>query len=322
MTTSPHPTAGDSGANPHGPMLLIANPRSGKGRNAALAEATAALDAAGAEYSVQITQRAGHAIELARDAVTNKGIRYVVAVGGDGTVHEVVNGLVDPETGLAHASDLVLGVIPGGSGSDFVKTWGLDIPIPRLVANHLVTAATMPLDVGRVRFHDARGSERVRLFANIAECGWGGDVTRRANALPRFVGQARYLMAILASTARLKSVEAEVVVDHTTTTEAITELVVANGQFFGSGIKVAPRALPDDGIFNVQTWRGGVRDLLENLPKARAGEHLSSATVREWQSTNVHIDAATPMTLEADGEVLGQTPATFDVLHRVLQLSA
>ncbi len=308
--------------SPHGPMLLIANPRSGTGRNAALTEARTALEAADVEHHVEVTRASGHAIELAREAVTERGIRYVVAVGGDGTVHEVVNGLVDAETGLAHAQDIVLGVIPGGSGSDFVKTWGLDIPIPRLVRNHLLTEATLPLDLGRVRYRNASGAEQVRVFANIAECGWGADVTRRANALPRFVGQARYLMAIIASTARLKAIETEVVVDHTSTTEPVTEVVIANGQFFGSGIKVAPRALPDDGTFNVQTWRGGVRELLENLPKARAGEHLGSASVREWQSTNVHVEGVRPLTMEADGEVLGVTPATFDVLPQVLRLSA
>ena len=99
------------------------------------------------------------------------------------------------------------------------------------------------------------------------------------------------------------------------------EVLVANGQFFGSGMKIAPRALPDDGRFNVQTWRGGPRDVVAQLPAARVGEHLASPVTREWQSSTVTVDATRPMSVEADGDLLGTTPARFEVLPRVLHLS-
>ena len=307
---------------PHGPLLLIANPRSGNGRGTAVRETVALLRAAGIEYTLATTTRGGHATELARAGVTEQGFRFVVAIGGDGTVNEVVNGLVDPETGTPHGEDLVLGVVPGGSGCDFLKTWGLDIPLPRLVERHLLTETVLPLDLGRIRHVGPDGREQVRLFANIAECGWGADVTRLANRLPRFVGRSRYVLSTIVSTARLRAVEATVTLDHTERTEPVTEVVVANGQFFGGGMKVAPRALPDDGTFNVQTWRGGTREVFENLPRMSSGEHLAHASVREWQSSTARVSSVEPMTIEADGEVLGTTPATFDVLHRVLSLSA
>lgn len=306
---------------PHGPMLLIANPRSGNGRGAALKETVALLDAAGVEHTVAMTEGAGHATELARRAVTEQGFRFVVAVGGDGTVNEVVNGLVDPHTGQARGEDLVLGVVPGGSGCDFLKTWGLDIPLDRLVPRHLITEDKVPLDLGRVTFSGHEGEPVERLFANIAEVGWGADVTRRANMLPRFVGKARYLAATIASTVRLTPVEATIRLDHTEHQEPVTEVVIANGQFFGGGMKVAPRALPDDGTFNVQSWRGGAKAVFENLPKVRSGEHLGHPTVREWQSSTVDVNAVEPMRIEADGEILGFTPARFDILDRVLSLS-
>ncbi len=307
---------------PHGPLLLIANPRSGTGRGTALREAVRLLDEGGVEHTVALTERAGHATVLAERGVTEQGFRFVVAVGGDGTVNEVVNGMVDADSGEPRGEDLVLGVVPGGSGCDFVKTWGLDIPLDRLVPRHLVTETVLPLDLGRVTYSNLEGDPVKRLFANIAEVGWGADVTRRANMLPRFVGRTRYLLATIASTVRLEAVEASVQLDHTTMTEPVTEVVVANGQFFGGGMKIAPRALPDDGTFNVQTWRGGAREVFQNLPKVRSGEHLGSGTVREWQSSTVAVNAARPMTIEADGEVLGTTPATFDVLPQVLSLSA
>lgn len=308
--------------HPHGPVLLVANPRSGTGRGSALDEARGTLTRLGVEHRVAVTEGPGHATDLARHGVLEDGLRFVVAVGGDGTVHEVVNGLVDATSGEAVAEGLVLGVVPGGSGCDFVRTWGLDLPVPRLVERHLVTPTTFPLDLGRVTYRDRDGAERTRVFANIAECGWGADVTRRANRLPRSVGRVRYLVSILASTVAMRAVETTVRVDHSELTEELTEVVVANGQFFGSGIKISPRALPDDGRLNVQTWRGGARDLVEQLPQARVGEHMSSPLVREWQSTTAEVESATPLTVEADGEVLGTTPARFDVLPSVLRLSA
>jgi diacylglycerol kinase (ATP) len=305
--------------SPFGPILVIANPTAGRGRNAVLPRLVTALTEAGLAHQVEPTRGPEHATELARTAVTQRDLRYVVAVGGDGTVHEVVNGLVDPETGTAHREDTVLGVVAGGSGCDFIRTFGLD-RAPEVMARHLGGDTTMRIDLGRVRLTAPDGTRRARLFANIAEAGWGAEVTRRANRLPRLLGPARYLAAILTATGAMRQVETTVEVDHTTTTEPVSEVVVANGQFFGGGLRVAPRALPDDGRFNVQTWRSRPADVLRELPRVRVGEHLERPDVREWQSAGVTITGDEPLLVEADGEVLGHTPATFDVLPDVLAL--
>ncbi len=172
----------------------------------------------------------------------------------------------------------------------------------------------MRLDLGRVRLTGPDGQPRTRVFANIAEAGWGAEVTELANRLPRMLGPTRYLAAILIATGRMRQVETTVTVDHTSTTEPVSEVVVANGQFFGGGLKVAPRALTDDGRFNVQSWQSRPADVLRELPKVRVGEHLERPDIREWQSVGVEITAAEPLLVEADGEVLGHTPAVFDVL--------
>jgi YegS/Rv2252/BmrU family lipid kinase len=253
--------------------------------------------------------------------VTERDLRHVVAVGGDGTVHEVVNGLVDAETGTAHRPDTVLGVVAGGSGCDFLRTFGLDRD-PATIARHLATDTTQRIDLGRARYLDRDGQPRTRLFANIAECGWGADVTERANSLPRFLGQARYLAAILLETFRVQSSPTRVVVDHTEVTEPMSQVIVANGQFFGGNIRIAPRAMPDDGQFNVQCWAARPADVLRELPRVRVGEHLDRPDIRVWQSRHVEVEGIDrPLTIEADGEVLGTTPATFDVVPDVLALS-
>lgn len=308
-------------SSPFGLLQLIVNPRAGKGRNAVLAPLTAALDAAGLDWELQLTRSAGHATELAHRAVTQLDRQFVVAVGGDGTVHEVVNGLVDVATGTPHREDTVLGVVAGGSGSDFLRTFGLPHD-PTKIVPFLASSDLFPIDLGRVRYTDLDGQPAERLFANIAECGWGAEVTRRANGLPRWLGQSRYVAAILGTTAAIKQVPATVTVDHTSISEPLTEVVIANGQFFGGNIKVAPRALPDDGIYNVQLWNGTAIDVLRELPKARVGEHLGNPTVREYQSTTVEVTSEEPMLIEADGEILGTTPATFDIIPTPISLKS
>ena len=301
-----------------GPPLLIANPAAGRGRNAVLGPLQAALRDRGLGHDVVLTRAPGHATTLARQAA-QQGRRFVVAVGGDGTINEVVNGLVDPESGRPHGEDLVLGIASGGSGSDLARTFGLDRD-PHIVARHLDGEATMGFDLGRVRLRGRDGSDRTVLFANIAEAGYGGLVTDLANRLPRWVGGTRYVLATLAAISRFRLVQTSVRIDHTEIDEDLSNVIVANGQFFGGGLKVAPRALPDDGRFNVQVWQGRPADVLRALPELRVGEHLQREDVREWQSTTVAIDAQRPLLLEADGEVLGTTPATIDLLRAPIRV--
>lgn len=305
--------------SPFGPALLVANPRAGRGRNAVLPRVLAAMHARGLEATVSLTRAPGDAERITREAVTGQGIRFVVAVGGDGTVHEVVNGLIDAEHGRAHGSDVVFGAVAGGSGCDFIRTFGLDRAPERAVA-HLEGETVFPVDVGRVVFTAADGSQRTRVFANIAEAGYGGLVTAKANGMPKALGKSRYLLAALSAVRRFDLVGTRVSVDHTSVDEPLSNVVVANGQFFGGNLKVAPRALPDDGLFNVQLWRGSPSEVFRQTPKLRVGEHLTGPDVREYQSATVAIESERPLVIEADGEILGTTPARFDLLPQVLRL--
>jgi diacylglycerol kinase (ATP) len=303
---------------PFGVPLLVVNPHAGRGDQSILRRLVAALHARGVEPVVARTRRAGDAGPMARDAVL-AGRRFIVAVGGDGTVHELVNGIVDAETGQVLGDDPVLGVVGAGSGCDLMRTFGLNRS-PEVLADHLLTGDTLALDLGRARTTQADGSVRVRLFANVAEAGYGGTVTQLANRLPRRVGKARYAAAIIGSAPSFRRVTATVTVDGGTVTEPMCNVVIANAQFFGGGLKVAPRALPTDGRLNVQTWGGRPIDVLLAQPQLRRGTHLRRDDVREWQSQAVTVDAERPLRIEADGEVLGTTPATFDVLQGALRL--
>ena len=300
-----------------GPLRLIVNPRAGRGVvGRTLPELEAELRARSLDYDVVQTRRAGHATEAARSAL-DEGLRYLIAVGGDGTVHEVVNGMF--QDGKAVAPEAVLGVAAAGSGCDFVRTFGLDRK-PKFLGPHFASDTWMDIDVGLATFVRPDGTPGSRLFANIAEVGYGAEVVRRAARLPRFIGRLRYLLGAYGAIRGHHRQTAPVTVGHTTATVPVVNLVVANAQFFGGGMNVAPRALPDDGQFNVQIYNGDRSQVFLLTRKMFRGDHLPDPKIIEYQSPTVSFAPPDPMPVEADGEVLGTTPATFSVLHQVLRL--
>lgn len=305
-------------SHPFGPLHLIVNTRSGNGSaKKALPELQRLLDQEGLEHQTHLTNARGHASELATDLVQN-GARYLAAVGGDGTVHEVVNGLVDA-AGQPLGEDVVLAVISAGSGCDFARTYGLDRPMSRLVRRHLSTTDTTDLDLGQVSY--VRDGQTVQsFFVNIAEVGWGAEVVKKAERLPRFIGRVRYLLAAYGAIRSVNRQETTIELEHTQVTVPLVQLVVANGQFFGGGMKVAPRALPADGLFNVLAFTGNRSQVFTLTPKLYQGEHLPNPQIAEWQSATVELAPDDPMLVEADGELLGTTPARFEVVSRPLSL--
>lgn len=303
-----HPTLGR--------MLAIVNPRAGNGSEAVLSRLIEALRTQGIIPEVARTAAAGDASRIAREAVES-GRRFIVAVGGDGTVHEVVNGMVDAEQGSVRGDDPVLGVVSAGSGCDLVRTFGLDRS-PEVIARHLAGPATTRIDLGRVRLTGTDGRARTCVFANIAEVGFGGAVARTARRLPARLGERRYRLGIIAAWGRFRRVGMTIVHDGGTYEEQLCNVVVANGQFFGGGLKVAPRSLPDDGRLDIQAWGGTVTDVLRAGRQLRDGSHLQRTDVRSWQSVRVRVEADRQVAVEADGELLGTAPASFDTLHRVL----
>ncbi|WP_370324742.1 diacylglycerol kinase family protein [Euzebya sp.] len=305
-------------AHPFGTLHLIVNPRAGNAAaRKALPELRTLLQAEGIDHEVHHTDRRHHAADLAGELAAG-GARYIGAVGGDGTVHEVVNGLLAPD-GTAVGEDLVLAVISAGSGGDLARTYGLDRPVDRLVRRHLSTTDTLAMDVGRVTFH-RDGVEQQAFFANIAEVGWGAEVVRKAERLPRATGRLRYLLAAYAAIRSVNRQDARLVLDRADVTVPLVELVVANGQFFGGGMKVAPRALPDDGLFNVLAFTGGRSQVFTLTPKLYQGEHLPNPQIAEWQSATVELAPDDPMAVEADGELLGTTPARFSIVPTPLRI--
>lgn len=304
------------------------NPRAGRGAvERGWPAVRTVLDDGGVAYDVTVTDRPGHGTEAARTAVEG-GCTFVVAVGGDGTVHEVVNGLMAEEGPRNPAT--VLGVVAAGSGCDFVKTFGLPQD-PADAAQHLLGDSLWgKIDVGRIRCTGPDGKPLTRWFANIAEAGIGAEVVDAASRMPKFLGPRVYKLAALKTIATFKPKQAAITIygrttrgkhgedetlsDITASDGTFSMLVVANGQFFGGGMRVAPRAAPGDGLFDVQISHGPRGESVKAMQKMFKGEHIPNPYIKEFLASTVMVGGADPILIEADGEVVGTTPATFDIV--------
>jgi YegS/Rv2252/BmrU family lipid kinase len=304
--------------SPFGPLTLVVNPRAGRGRvRTKLAGIEGALQERELEYEVSVTEGPGDATRLARRALES-GCRFVVAVGGDGTVHEVVNGMVHEDAPLQ--PDAVLGVVSAGSGCDFIRTF--DVPARASEAvNRLAGAGTRPLDLGKVRYLDREGGMATRYFANIAEAGLGGATARRAADLAAWLGPARYFLAFWLVLPSYRPRSACVEVDDEPVFEGrAVNVVLANCRYFGGGMHISPASNPDDGALEAQVYTGPKSDSFTTLPKVYAGRHLPHRNVVELKGARFSLQAEQALEIEADGEMLGTTPATVEVLPRALRL--
>lgn len=303
-------------SSPFGKLLLICNGRSGRGGVArALPEVEEHLRNRGLGYEIRHTEGPGHATSLAREALEN-GTRFLVAMGGDGTIHEVVNGMIENDEAVD--PDAVLGVVAAGTGSDFIKTFGIRA-LPGAAVAHLDGPNFFKIDIGKVTFTE-EGREVTRYFPNIAEAGLGAEVVAKAARLPRWLGPTVYLFAFWLTMRKHKVAQVKVDLVDRTYEGPMNNLVVANGQFFGGGMKIAPKAAPTDGLLDIQIEHARKKDAIAMMPKVFKGTHLPHPSVKEAKRVRCSITSDRPLLIEADGEVLGYTPARFEVLRDVLSL--
>ena len=249
---------------------------------------------------VATTGAPGDAARLARTAV-EQGFARILVAGGDGTTGEVVTGLLSAPR-LEHPS---LGLLPVGSGCDLARSLGLprglDAALEVIAAGHL-----RPLDAGRVELLDARGGRQVRYFANELSAGLSGDTVKRARGLSKTLGpRIGFLLGAVSAVLTHQPFEASLEVDGERVYEGpISLLVVANGCYFGAGMRVAPEARVDDGLFEVVLARGLPRhEILHWLPAFYLGRHGGHPQVSFHAARSVAlIPKAGDAVVEVDGE--------------------
>ena len=305
--------------SPFGPLVLIANPRAGRGKvDAALPRVERVLRDHGLDYRIVRTTHPGHATDAARHALQN-GERFLVAAGGDGTVHEVINGMI--LNGTATAPDAVLGVVAAGSGCDFVRTFGLPGDAGS-AASRLAGDRVRVIDVGTVTCPDGETNPttRTRYFVNIAEAGLGGAVVARTARLGRFLGAARYASGFWLTLPGFRPAPVRLDADGQVSSWRAFNVVVANCSFYGGGMRISPKSDPGDGLLDVLVMTGPKSDAFATLPKVYRGSHLPHRNIAELRAGRIQVDADPPFPVEADGEVVGTTPVSFGIIPGVIRL--
>ena len=301
--------------SPFGSLAVIADPDAGAGRVGRELDAVRrGLSDRGLEYSLRVTARPGEARELAAAAM-DEGYRFLVAVGGDGTVAEVVNGMF--RDGRPIVEEPVLGVVPAHSGCDLVRSFGLPGDVEG-ACGHLLGGRTYPFDVMKVVYTDPAGERVTRYSVNLAEVGFGAAVARRMARLPRWTGRARGFLAFWSTLARTHVRDVHVDVDRIAYDGPAFNLIVANAQFASGGVRLSPRSFPGDGVLDLLIFTGPRSDAYTLLPRMyRAGNHVPDPHIEERRAkVRVAVESDRPLPVVADGEPLGTTPVTFQPVPR------
>jgi len=264
------------------------------------------------------TERRGHGTQLARAAV-DAGFDLIVAVGGDGTLNEVVNGMI--EGGKAVNPNAVLGVISSGTGADFIRT--VNLPHNMLRAAHHLAHATqnIPLDIGEIQCR-LNGKPALRYFANVAGMGFDAQVIARLESMgKRGSGTIPYYSALLATISNFHNLDLKLNIDGKMIQGKMNPIVVCNGKYFGGGMMIGPNASLNDGKFHVVYGHDFTAlELLLATPKLYNGTILTHPKAVEYVAETVKVESAERVLIQADGELVGEGPATFRILPHVLKL--
>jgi diacylglycerol kinase (ATP) len=312
--------------------FVIVNPQAGNGRTRRdWRKIEDGLESIFPLMSVTATGGPGQTARLVRDAL-REGHLDIIAVGGDGTINEAINGFF--YRGAPVSSDAVFSFITTGTGGDFRKSFGIEAGWEAGIAR-LKQSRVRKLDVGRVSCLSPQGEPVVRYFINIASFGISGHIAHRVNRahIATFFG-GTFAFALHSAIAllgwrecRVRLMAPEAGGQKTSYDEiaGISTVAVANGQYFGGGMQVAPNAQPNDGQFDLVIMGGTHKGrLLKDMRAIHSGAHLDNPAVRVVRASRLTaaptVDTNGPVLIETDGESAGVLPATFEILHNAINL--
>ena len=281
------------------PVHVILNPRSGEGSGRRVRpELERELTRRGLTFVLEETEFAGHALELARGAA-RRGASIVVAAGGDGTIHEVANGLLQTRDELGDALP-ALGIVPIGTGNDFVKA-ALGGTDRQDAYDVLASGVVRRFDAGRIEW--AGGAE---FFINAAGTGIDVEVVRQMRRMPWLHGVFSYLVALVRALVSYRPIPLRVRTDDSSSEQRVMIIAVANGHCLAGGFYLCPDAVPDDGRLDVCIVEEvNLLQAMRVLPKILRGTHGESRKVKLLQSRSVEITASgdAPLYFQLDGEL-------------------
>ncbi len=282
---------------------VVVNPFAGP--RAGLVDRThRALADAGLDHEIRVSDSPRHVAELVAEGRA-AGSRDFACVGGDGTLHLVLNALLEDPWDTPPT----MALLPAGSGSDFIRTFALPRTLERMVP-HLATEDRYRCDVGVLE-----GGFGRRYVLNAANAGIAAASVRVSNRLPRAIGGVRYAIGFWLTLARFPARDVRLEAGGRVYEGPAISIVAANGQFFGGGMNVAPRALLVDGEWDLQVFQGPRRHAFSVMPRVIRGLHLNHKRVRRFSTPHFTLDCAEDWPIEADGELLGTGPVTGRMLR-------
>lgn len=270
------------------------------------------------DFKYEFTEKPLDAIELARAAIKD-GTELVIGVGGDGTMNEIANGFYEDRRIINPAA--TLGIVPSGTGCDLTRS--LNIPNRLKDAMTVITQArSRAIDVGKVTFRATGGGPAERIFLNVADFGVGGEVVARVNQKRLERKTSSYVRCLISTMIKYKAKRVRVRVDGVEIPRGEYLIgAVANGRIFGKGMKIAPHARLDDGLFDFVYIKGmKFLEFCANGWKLMNGTHLGHPKIFLVQGRKIEAEpeAGDTVLIEFDGEQLGTLPATFEMLPRSL----
>jgi diacylglycerol kinase (ATP) len=302
---------------PTDPAVFLVNPASDNGatgrRWPQLARRAAAL---GLEGESVLSQAPGELGALAVQAVEG-GARTLVVVGGDGTVHEVVDGLLKAGRG----GDVELALLPRGTGKDFVRSLRVPTAFDRAV-DVALRGAVRVVDAGRAEFRAPDGSAAHAYFANFAGAGISGAIARRANVTSKALGgRLSFIWATVVVFARWRSAEMTVEIDGESRSGRMFEALAMNGDYTAGGMWMAPEARTDDGQLDFVLLGDLTKlDFVVAFPRIYRGKHLSHPRVDLARGRAIRVESSRPLPIVLDGEQPGTTPARFELVPGALRV--
>jgi YegS/Rv2252/BmrU family lipid kinase len=270
------------------------------------------------DFGYEFTEKPLHATEIAR-SVLKDGTELVIGVGGDGTMNEIANGFYDEA--ILINPEARLGILPSGTGCDLIRS--LNIPNRLKGALEVITQGpAQAIDVGRVTFRAADGKTQKRFFLNIADFGIGGDVVHQVNTRRLERKASSYVRCLVSTMIRYKNKRVRIRIDGRELARGEYLIgAVANGRVFGKGMKVAPGARLDDGLFDAVLVRGmKFMEFCRSGWRLMNGTHIRHPKVEVIRGRRVEAEPEDdePVLLDVDGDQLGTLPAVFEILPRSL----
>lgn len=292
-------------------LVVVVNPRGGTRRGLAVLEQVSPLfDSMGIALDVRVTDHPGHAREIAR-SLDLVGVDGLCVIGGDGTAHEVADGLMHRGEHIS----VPFGVIPAGTGNTLAQHLGCDDPLE--AARRIAAGETQSLDVVRVTLRD-------EITFCIDVIGWGAvsDINATAERL-RFLGATRYAIAALWQIVRAKRRRATLTFDGQSLDDEFLFVMACNPKYTGSGMMLAPRAEMGDGMLDVVVVRRATRwQMLKLFSRVFDGSHIGLDFVEYHQTRAFTIASMSRDALNLDGEMKGHTPMSAEVLPAALRIFA